>query len=104
MSKPVEPRLFGVVPPLLALVLGLVALALGAVALATSHWLLGLVLMALAVALNALFLETARRFRPHDPASRATVGLSERARDWSGFARRIRRRLVARRPRAPGRP
>ena len=81
-----EPRLFGVVPPLATLGLGLVALVLGAVALATSHWLLGLVLMALAVALNALFLETARRFRPHDPASRATVGLSERARDWSGFA------------------
>ena len=82
----VEPRLFGVVPTFGALALGSATLVAVLVSFVFGHWLLGLALLVPALGLFALFVETARRFRPTDPASRAAMSMGERLRDWSGFA------------------
>jgi hypothetical protein len=81
----VQPRLFGVVPTLGALGLGLATLVVALIAFALGHTLLGLALLVPTLGLLALFVETARRFRPSDAASRAALGLGERLRDWTGF-------------------
>jgi len=69
-----EPRLFGMTPPLLAFGLSTAALALGIVFLVLGRWVVGGVLLALAVALLALFIDRARR-RPTSPLTQTSSRL-----------------------------
>jgi membrane protein implicated in regulation of membrane protease activity len=59
----VEPRLFGVAPPATVGALGAFMLALAIVLLAVGHWLGGILLLALAVGLAALFRSALTRDR-----------------------------------------
>lgn len=81
----VEPRLFGKVPPLGLLSSGVVLLLVAIALLALADWVLGPLLLVLALALIALYAVVARHLPP-SRLSRGAVGKVWRARDGLRFA------------------
>jgi len=76
----VQPRLFGQVPPLGLLGAGGLLFAAGVALLATAHWLIGPVLLVLALLLLGLYV-VATRHLPASPVRQRAVGRIWRARD-----------------------
>lgn len=79
------PRLFGVLSPVATLVLAC-ALLLGAlVVFAAGSWILGILLLAIAVAVLVLFFGAAER-DPSSAVARGAVTARDRLRDWTSLA------------------
>jgi outer membrane murein-binding lipoprotein Lpp len=83
--KHVEPRLFGKVPPLGLLGSGVVLLLVAIALLALADWVLGPLLLVLALALLGLY-AVVERHLPPSRLSRGAVGAVWRARDELRFA------------------
>lgn len=79
-------RLFGVLSPLSALVLACVLLGGALVALVSGSPVLGILLLAFAVAVFVLFYGAAER-DPDGPVARRTLDVVGRVSDWGRFAR-----------------
>ena len=97
-----SPRWFGLTPPTLLFALAVVLLVVAVMLLATGSWVLGLVLLGLALLFTAGFLEAGRR-KPDAPIVTASVGAVDSARARAGYAaqafltRSSARREIARR-------
>jgi hypothetical protein len=81
-----ERHTFGLAPPELVLALGLVAFLLAVFFLATGHWIVGAVLVAVALVLARFVVWTARRL-PGKRVAQLAVAASNAASDHAGFAR-----------------
>jgi hypothetical protein len=80
-----ERRVFGLAPPALVFGLALLGLLLAVVFMAGGHWLVGTVLLIVAVALGALFMSVARQL-PQGRLAQAAVEVGDEARWRAGFA------------------
>jgi hypothetical protein len=79
------PRLFGVLSPVATFVLACVLLLGALVVFAAGSWILGILLLAIAVAVLVLFFGAAER-DPSSAVARGAVTARDRLRDWTSFA------------------
>jgi hypothetical protein len=80
-----SPRFFGVTPPSAALALAAASLALSILLLATAHYVLGAILLAVALVLLVFFASLARRL-PETPIARFSSSAVSTVRAHAGFA------------------
>ena len=98
-----SPRWFGVTPPTLLFGLSIGALALALVLVASGRWVVGLLVLGLALLLFAAFLEVARR-KPDAEVVKRAAGAADSVRARAGYAAHalrtrssVRRELARRR-------
>lgn len=80
-----QPRFFGVTPPSAVLALAAASLAAGIVMLATTHWIVGGILLAVGIALAIFFVSLARRL-PDTAVTRFSRRAARSMRAHTGFA------------------